>query len=263
LTTLLPRFRWNGPQALSFATDRKEVWLTIDDGPAPDTDAVLDILEAHGAKATFFVIGERVERRPDWIGKILAAGHGLGNHTYTHPVGSFWMAGPRRIAREIDEASAVLEKAVGSAPPVFRAPAGFRNVFVWPALERRGMTLVGWSRRALDGCRCVPELAVRRLLRNLQPGDLLLMHQGRVESLELLEALLQRLDAAGYRCVLPERVGEERFEALGPGHDYSSEPREPPRARHPLRRLWLKPKRSRDAVWTIGGGARKATRRRK
>ncbi|HUF62679.1 MAG TPA: polysaccharide deacetylase family protein [Verrucomicrobiales bacterium] len=213
-TTLLPGCRWNGPLVRSFATSRKAVWLTIDDGPAADTEAMLDLLRASNARATFFVIGQVAETRPDLLRSIAAAGHGLGNHTHTHPVGSFWMAGPRRTLREIDLASAAIGKSAGVAPLLFRAPAGFRNVFLWPCLERRGMTLVGWARRGFDGIPCDPERVVDRLTRRMRPGDILLIHQGRAESVEVLRRLLERLDAAGYRCVLPGHPGGDWAEDL-------------------------------------------------
>src|SRR5262245_23501370 len=82
----------------------REVWLTIDDGPDPeDTPRLLALLAEHGARATFFVIGEKAERHPELIRDIVAAGHEVAHHTYTHPLASFWCAGPRRLARELDQ----------------------------------------------------------------------------------------------------------------------------------------------------------------
>src|SRR5882757_3247428 len=86
-----------------FATPRREVWLTIDDGPDPeDTPQLLALLAAHGARATFFVIGEKAAAHPALIRAITAAGHDVAHHTHTHPLGTFWCATPARVARELD-----------------------------------------------------------------------------------------------------------------------------------------------------------------
>jgi len=94
-----------------FATPRREVWLTIDDGPDPeDTPQIITLLAAQGARATFFVIGERAAAHPALIRAITAAGHEVAHHTYTHPLGAFWCASPARVARELDDGLAALRE---------------------------------------------------------------------------------------------------------------------------------------------------------
>src|SRR5690606_18061880 len=99
--TLRPGSRLFGPVATRFDTAAPEVWLTIDDGPSPDTAAILDLLDAHGAKATFFLVGERARARPDLVRDIAVRGHGIGNHSHTHPQARFWALGPGAMRREI------------------------------------------------------------------------------------------------------------------------------------------------------------------
>ena len=95
VATLVPGCGWWG--AVQTRTEEDGVWLTIDDGPDPeDTPAILKMLEAAGATATFFVIGEKAERWPELIRAISEAGHGIENHTLTHPQFSFWRAGSGR-----------------------------------------------------------------------------------------------------------------------------------------------------------------------
>src|SRR3546814_18680167 len=90
--------------------------LTIDDGPSADTAAILDLLDAHAAKATFFLVGERASARPDVVREIVRRGHTLGNHSATHPSAWFWALGPRRMAAEIERTHAILHPIAGSAP---------------------------------------------------------------------------------------------------------------------------------------------------
>src|SRR5438270_3991001 len=101
--TLVPNCQWLGPVFRSFETTEPEIWLTIDDGPSvAHTPALLDLLDRFQARATFFLIGKNAEQYPHLVTEILTRGHEIANHTYTHPSGSFWIAGPGRTATEID-----------------------------------------------------------------------------------------------------------------------------------------------------------------
>ena len=191
-----------------FRTSQSEVWLTIDDGPHPeDTPRILALLAAHRARATFFVIGERAERHPEIILAVVAAGHEVAHHTHTHPLGSFWIASPRRVARELDAALEVL-RTQGVRPTRFRPPAGIKNLWLAGALRARQLAAVGWSARGLEVNATGPEAVADRVLRDLAPGAILLLHEGprlpasiRVSAIGLV---LARLQAAGYRCVVPD-----------------------------------------------------------
>ena len=106
--TLRPNVQWLGPVVTAFDADDKDVWLTIDDGPTDDTLEVLDALDARGAKATFFVKGELARQRPDLVRAIAERGHGIGNHSDTHPSATFWCLLPAAIAAEIDGCAAAI-----------------------------------------------------------------------------------------------------------------------------------------------------------
>ena len=197
------------PTATRFATDQREVWLTIDDGPEPATTIpMLDLLDRHGAKATFFAIGEKASAHPELVAEIRRRGHTLGNHTQTHPLAAFWLAGPRRTASEVDACDDALEHAGAALSPWFRAPAGIKTLFLRRVLARRGRVLVGWSARGRDKFSASPAAPLRRLKRNLRPGAILLIHESAAYGaarVALLTALLEHLSATGYRCVLPGR----------------------------------------------------------
>ena len=184
---------------------RNEIALTIDDGPEPAvTPAVLDLLDAAGARATFFCIAERARRHPELVREIVRRGHDVQNHSHAHSH-RFSLLGPRGLAREILAAQAVLTEVAGEAPRFFRAPAGLRNPFLAPVLHGMGIALASWTRRGFDTRERDPQRVLQRLTRGLAAGDILLLHdgncardaQGRPVVLTVLPALLDELHRAG------------------------------------------------------------------
>lgn len=208
---LVANCQWLGPVFRSFETIEPEVWLTIDDGPSPaHTIAILDLLDRFQARATFFLIGRHAEEYPHLVTEILTRGHQIANHTYSHPSASFWIAGPRRTAVEIDLCAELLRTAPDRPARFFRAPVGLKNVFVHPELQRRGLQLIGWSIRGLDTVRRDPARIAERIVRRIRPGAILLLHEGhRVEKdpqfhPRCVEMTLTGLIEKGYRCVIPQ-----------------------------------------------------------
>jgi peptidoglycan-N-acetylglucosamine deacetylase len=125
--TLVPNAQWLGPVITSFESNGNELWLTIDDGPTEDTRELLEVLDARGAKATFFVKGSLAEEHEDRIREIVSRGHSVANHSHTHPSGTFWCLPPAAIRREIDRCNSVLARILGAPPQWFRAPVGMKN----------------------------------------------------------------------------------------------------------------------------------------
>lgn len=208
--TLKPTSQWFGPVVTHFRTDRKEVWLTIDDGPGEETAAFVALLEAHGAVATFFVKGANAARRPDLLKEAARRGHTIANHSHTHPSGTFWCLPPHAIASQIDRCNDAIRQILGSEPRLFRAPVGLKNFFVHPLLERRGMQLIGWDARGYDAIETNAVRSAARILRSVAPGSILLLHEGgkgprgeRSVRYQCLKTVLEALSAQGYRCVIP------------------------------------------------------------
>jgi peptidoglycan/xylan/chitin deacetylase (PgdA/CDA1 family) len=191
-----------------FVTDRPVVWLTIDDGPDEhDTPHILELLDRHHARATFFVIGERAARSPHLVREIIRRGHDIGHHTHTHPAGTFWCSTPRQIASELDRTLEVLEQ-LGVRPRLFRPPVGIKHFFLARALAQRGLQCVGWSVRSGDCRTSSPEKLVAGMARHVHPGSIILLHEGpsvplavRIKGIALL---LETLEARGYSCVIPD-----------------------------------------------------------
>jgi peptidoglycan/xylan/chitin deacetylase (PgdA/CDA1 family) len=191
-----------------FSTARPEVWLTVDDGPDPeDTPRILELLAAHGARATFFVVGENAAIHPGLIRAIAAAGHEVAHHTHTHPLAAFWCASPAAVDRELDAGLEAL-RAAGVGPTRFRPPAGIKNLWLARALRARGLTCVGWSARGLERRRGDAETVAARAVRGLAPGAILLLHEGpRVPAairVHAIRRVLEGLRDRGYQCVVPE-----------------------------------------------------------
>jgi peptidoglycan/xylan/chitin deacetylase (PgdA/CDA1 family) len=203
----VPSGQWLCPVVTEFQPKGKEVWLTIDDGPdVDDTPRILDLLDEHGARATFFVVGERVARWPHLIGEIVRRGHEVAHHTHTHPAGTFWCASDARLGRELDDTLAVLCSA-GARPRRFRPPVGIKNVFLAKALAKRGLECVGWTVRSGDWLARRAEDVVENVMTNVRPGAIVLMHEGsnmpRAVRVRAISLVLQSLTASGYRCVVP------------------------------------------------------------
>ncbi len=140
--------------------------------------AILDLLDAYDAKATFFVVGARAQQRPELVRDMVRCGHGIGNHSHTHPQAWFWALGPRRMAQEIGQAQRVLACITGQAPRLYRSVVGMTNPFVASQLRAHGLTRVAWSARGFDGVRCEPDTTIARIVRDLQPGAIVLLHEG-------------------------------------------------------------------------------------
>ncbi|RDZ26002.1 polysaccharide deacetylase family protein [Lysobacter silvisoli] len=204
--TLRPQSPWFSPVLTRLRTDERVLWLTIDDGPSDDTVALLDLLDAFDARATFFLVGERARARPELVREIARRGHGIGNHSHSHPAAWFWALPPRRMAAEIADAQAVLGELAGQPPRWFRAVVGMANPFVAAALRRHGLARVAWSARGFDAVAADPQQVVARVERTLAPGAIVLMHEGagHGRNVETMRALLERLRVLGYRCVVPE-----------------------------------------------------------
>lgn len=210
--TLRPNSQWLGPVITRFASSSKEVWLTIDDGPTDDTQALLDALDARNVKATFFVKGSLCAEHPELVRMILRRGHQVANHSQTHPSGAFWCLPPNAIARQIDDCNAALMAITGEPPYLFRAPVGMKNPFVHPTLAKRNLTLVGWSVRGFDSFGDDVERVTRRIVPRVGNGSIVVMHQGRAFSVACVSRVVDELQARGYSFVIPafERLKTNR-----------------------------------------------------
>jgi peptidoglycan/xylan/chitin deacetylase (PgdA/CDA1 family) len=209
--SVAPRSRLLGPNVVRLpraTPPRPEVALTFDDGPDPEvTPRVLDLLDRHGAVASFFCIGERAEAHPRLVREIAARGHSVESHSHRHSLAFGWY-GPRRLTREIGAAQRAIGDAAGVPPRFFRAPYGTRNPMLDFVLARFGLIYVSWKRRGYDAVDGDAQRVLHRLVRRLAPQDVLLLHDGSTARrgreatvLRVLPPLLERLAQSGLRSV--------------------------------------------------------------
>jgi peptidoglycan/xylan/chitin deacetylase (PgdA/CDA1 family) len=220
-TAVWPRSTWldgNLVRLPAAAKARREVAITIDDGPDPEvTPRVLDLLDAVRARATFFLIARRAREHAALTREIVRRGHSVQNHTHDHSH-AFSFYGLKRLATEIGAAQQVLADLTGSRPAFFRAPAGVRSPLLGPVLHRLDLRLVAWTRRGFDTAEGRPERVLRKLGRGLGAGDILLLHDGNAARaadgmpviLEVLPALLEQVARQGLATVtLPQACAVE------------------------------------------------------
>lgn len=183
-------------------TKEKVVALTFDAAydPAP-LGAILKALKDAGTPATFFLTGEFIREFPAETKKIVAAGHPIGNHSYSHP--DFTEISDAKVRDQLwRTAAAMKEVGAGDPRPLFRPPYGARDTRVLRLLASEGYVSVYWAIDTLDW---KPERTAAQIketiLSKLQPGAIVLMHVGGKETAKMLPGLLDEIEARGYRCV--------------------------------------------------------------
>jgi peptidoglycan/xylan/chitin deacetylase (PgdA/CDA1 family) len=184
------------------------VVLTFDDGPHPRwTPRVLDVLDRHGAKATFFVIGWKAEQHPDLVRAILERGHAVGLHSYAHDR-FFALRGERRVRADLERGSAAIERVTGRRPALFRPPIGHTNPIVSRVADALDLTVVGWTIRGRDGLAGArPDDVIDHVRRDLRDGAIVLLHDSpergdrEPAAVRALPAILDAVSSRGLRVV--------------------------------------------------------------
>ncbi|HET8673384.1 MAG TPA: polysaccharide deacetylase family protein [Thermoleophilaceae bacterium] len=197
------------PRTLPY--DARGVALTFDDGPHPEgTPALLDLLGEAGVRATFFLVGEQVERLPEVAARIAREGHAIALHGHRHR--NLLRIPPRALARDLAHGARVIEDATGHAPRLYRPPYGIFSPAGLALARRRGLWPLLWSRWGHDwrGSRA-PEAIARELTREVRDGDVLLLHDADHYSdrgcwrntLAAMPAVLRALEHRGLAAVTP------------------------------------------------------------
>jgi peptidoglycan/xylan/chitin deacetylase (PgdA/CDA1 family) len=183
-----------------------DIALTVDDGPDPQwTPQILALLAQYHIPATFCMIGRKAAARPDLVAAVVAAGHQVANHTFTHP--NLTHLGPPQVRAEIERATAAITTASGGRrPSLFRAPGGAWSPAVLATCAADGLRPLDWSVDPRDWSRPgVPHIATVILTRT-RPGSIILEHDGggnRQQTVDALRIALPRLLDAGYRFTQP------------------------------------------------------------
>lgn len=199
-------WKQEGILLFSLPNAAKAVCLTFDDGPDPVyTPQILEVLRRYDVKATFFPIGKNVETYPDLARQIVAEGHEIGNHTYSHVY--FITTGAEEIEREILKAQEVTVAAAGEMTKLFRPPGGVYHERLISIARRLGYRVViwTWSSNPSDAYGPGTQTIVKRVVGGIVDGAIVLMHEtGRhpEQTLAALPQIIENLRAQGYRFAL-------------------------------------------------------------
>ncbi|HET6454852.1 MAG TPA: polysaccharide deacetylase family protein [Armatimonadota bacterium] len=177
----------------------KRIALTFDDGPNENTPAMLEVLDKLGVRATFFIVGFRAEEQPALVRAMVASGHEIENHTYSHP--RLTTLTPDEAEAEVAKGAAVITAITGRSSKYFRPPGGHADADTKQAAGRQGFTGVFWtlSVSAFEGARY--EALADYVIKNATDGAIIAMHNGEPATTSALPKIVEALRAKGFRFV--------------------------------------------------------------
>ncbi len=197
-----------GKNIVRLNTDQRIVALTYDDGPNPPyTERLLNVLAKHNVKATFFMIGNRIETHPETVNRVIAEGHQIGNHTYNHPLLGFLP--PFYVRREIERTDVLLRQQRIIGEIVFRAPVLTRFLPVAWVLAKGNRVHISCNVWSWDWTTQNPDRITKTVLKKTRPGSIIVLHDGKAENkqanrlgtIEATDRIITALKRDGYRFV--------------------------------------------------------------
>lgn len=208
-------------ESVSHVNTREQlIALTFDDGPnEPDTNQVLEVLQAKGVKATFFLIGKNVVQEPDVVLEIYHQGHTVANHSFSHH--RRLMAGrPQLLLTDVNRAGSEICRIIGKTPRFFRPPYGYRTVWGDWLLVRNGYTIVTWNDMTADYRNMDPGKIAAEIVKKAKPGGIIVLHDGSEKAqpanqnntVEAVPEVIDALRSEGFRFVtVDELLGQEPY----------------------------------------------------
>ena len=212
-----PTGQWYGRTFTGLPKGSKKLALTYDDGPNdPHTMRLLEVLERHQVRATFFMIGQFVRQRPEIARAVASAGHVIGNHTFTHP--NLIFSSLRQTRAELEQCERILSDVVGEHSRLFRPPFGGRRPGTLRIARSLGLEPVMWNVTGWDWKTTLPEYVERKVSAQIRGGNVILLHDGghrgigadRAHTVEATDRIINRYKAQGYEFVtVPEMMGKD------------------------------------------------------
>jgi len=186
--------------------DKNQIAITFDDSPNPEfTPKVLSLLKKYDAKATFFCIGRNIEANSDLFRKLISEGHTVGNHTYSHS-NRFGFFSTEKVVLELTKTNQLVKDISGLELKLYRPAFGVTNPNIKKALQQTKLTSIGWSKRSLDTTNLSEERVLKRIIKNLKRGDIILLHDSSDKSVAVLERLLLFLKSEKMQSVTIDQL---------------------------------------------------------
>jgi peptidoglycan/xylan/chitin deacetylase (PgdA/CDA1 family) len=190
----------------SAKTNEKQIAISFDDGPANEyTPGILKILKEQDVKAAFFCIGNRIAGKEALLKQIHEDGHVIGNHSYSHH-GWFDLFSAGKMSSDLKMMDLVMEDSLGLRPRLFRPPYGVTNPNLKRAVIRGRYISVGWSIRSMDTVIKDEQQLLRKVMRFVKPGAIVLFHDTSRTTLGILPVFIRELTASGYEIVRLDKM---------------------------------------------------------
>ncbi len=186
------------PVVCKVPTEGKVVYLTFDDGPHPElTPLILEVLRNHNIKAAFFCIGKNLSGNEALVAEMNQHGHVIANHSFEH---NFWfdMLPAEKMLQQMQQTDSVVEAITGQKNKLFRPPYGVMNPNLTKAIKQGGYTPVGWSIRSMDTVAQSKDQLIQKVVWNLKPGAIILLHDTISLTAESLDEMIQKIKEKGY-----------------------------------------------------------------
>jgi len=208
----------NSIRATRIRSTSTKIALTFDDGPAPYTDRILDVLEQYNSKATFFVVGSRIRAYPEIVKRAFESGHEVANHSWSHP--SFPRVNDARIQSELQRTCDAIIELLGFSPPFFRPPYGATNNRVVDVAGEMGYAIIKWTLDPKDWRYRNANTIYHSVMSRVEGGSVILLHDIHPTTAEAAELLIPSLVAQGFELVTVTELLTYLYGELTPGRIY-------------------------------------------
>lgn len=208
------------PESSETVQKEKKVALTFDDGPSKETGRLLDALKAHNAKATFFVLGNRVETYNQFIVRMKNENHQIGNHSYDHK--NLTDLHADQVSDEIINTNKLINELAGLSSTVMRPPYGSHNSMIDTVIKNAGQSIILWNIDPQDWKFRDAKTVSKHILSHVKDGDIILLHDIYGSSVDAAIIVLDELTKQGYTFVTVDELIARNGAAPVPGQCYSA-----------------------------------------
>lgn len=190
----------------SAKTNRKQIAISFDDGPAPAyTPEILKVLKEHKVQAAFFCIGKRIKENEVLLKQVHEEGHIIGNHSYSHDLW-FDLFSSRKMIEDLRMMSDTMQKVIGLKPKLFRPPYGVTNPNLKKAIQKENYISIGWNIRSMDTVIKDTRKLFSKVTGSLKPGAVVLFHDTSKSTLDILSSFIKHAHEKGYEIVRLDKL---------------------------------------------------------